>query len=278
MLPSISNNPSIIHTRDIAQICAPLFRNTDIYYFGYFKVFKDQSYCALSSDSSWAEHFYYTQYTGPGYNGKPYQEGFHFGEGLKNIGMTDAALRNMTEGFNLHNVIAFVDKNIDHYNMFMLGTPKLEHSYIDFYLNNIEILKKFFSYFTDKSADIILKASSSRIMIQKKFQESFKITTLENNSPYHFKKRRNLLNQFALKNDNLVINNIHATRVTPQELKCLNFSIRGMPAKTVAAEMGISPRTVETHLENLKIKFNVFSKAELIDKTMSHIFMGWQNP
>ena len=37
-------------------------------------------------------------------------------------------------------------------------------------------------------------------------------------------------------------------------------------------KMGISPHTAEFYLENLKNKFKVFSKSELIDKIMNDIF------
>lgn len=51
-----------------------------------------------------------------------------------------------------------------------------------------------------------------------------------------------------------------------RELECLRHTIRGKTAKQVAVEMKISRRTVEEHLNNIKIKMGVFSKAELIEK------------
>jgi DNA-binding CsgD family transcriptional regulator len=55
-----------------------------------------------------------------------------------------------------------------------------------------------------------------------------------------------------------------------QEIKCLRLLLRGMTMKMIARCLGISPRTVEHYLENIKIKLNVNSKPELIDKMMDY--------
>jgi DNA-binding CsgD family transcriptional regulator len=59
---------------------------------------------------------------------------------------------------------------------------------------------------------------------------------------------------------------INSVYVTNQEKKCIDLAFKGMTAKKSAHELGISFRTVERHFENLKHKFNVKSKSELLEK------------
>lgn len=57
-----------------------------------------------------------------------------------------------------------------------------------------------------------------------------------------------------------------------RETECLRLTIRGKSAKQVAFEMGLSQRTVEQYLENIKKKMNVVSKAALIEKAMEYFY------
>ena len=52
----------------------------------------------------------------------------------------------------------------------------------------------------------------------------------------------------------------------PRECDILHYLPRGKTAKQIALILGISYRTVERHLENIRIKTGVYSKAELIEK------------
>lgn len=52
--------------------------------------------------------------------------------------------------------------------------------------------------------------------------------------------------------------------LTNRELDCLIMLAKGQTAKETARELDISPRTVETHLENIKIKFNARNKTEML--------------
>jgi DNA-binding CsgD family transcriptional regulator len=51
--------------------------------------------------------------------------------------------------------------------------------------------------------------------------------------------------------------------LTPREAECLFGFVKGESAKEMALEMGISPRTVETHILHVKSKYGCFTKQEL---------------
>ena len=60
--------------------------------------------------------------------------------------------------------------------------------------------------------------------------------------------------------------NLHGTKLTNREKECLRLTVNGYSAKAIANRLGISVRTVEDYLKNIKLKFNVYSKQQLIDK------------
>lgn len=59
------------------------------------------------------------------------------------------------------------------------------------------------------------------------------------------------------------INNVYLSK---REIECLYFLARGKTAKMIAKILTLSPRTVEYYIDNIKVKLNVRSKSELIDK------------
>jgi DNA-binding CsgD family transcriptional regulator len=64
---------------------------------------------------------------------------------------------------------------------------------------------------------------------------------------------------------------INKTYLTKREIECLQLTIKGYTAKRIARQLGISHRTVEEYLVNIRIKTGTSSKAELIEMTIDHL-------
>lgn len=60
----------------------------------------------------------------------------------------------------------------------------------------------------------------------------------------------------------------HGVHLTKREKECLALSIKHFTAKQIAQHLGLSYRTVEEYLSNLKRKFGVSTKKELLQKAM----------
>lgn len=74
-----------------------------------------------------------------------------------------------------------------------------------------------------------------------------------------------------ISNKNIFTKKNNQPTLSKQESQCLNLLIRGGTSKTIASKLKISSRTVESYLENVKNKFNVSKKSELIEKALELI-------
>lgn len=57
----------------------------------------------------------------------------------------------------------------------------------------------------------------------------------------------------------------HKVKLTQREIECLNLVAHGSTMKMIARKLDISPRTVEQHLRNIKEKFEVNTKSQLVE-------------
>jgi LuxR family transcriptional regulator of spore coat protein len=53
-------------------------------------------------------------------------------------------------------------------------------------------------------------------------------------------------------------------RLTERERHVLNLVEVGMTAKEIAIQLGIAPRTVEKHIEHIRLKFHAKNRAHMI--------------
>lgn len=56
--------------------------------------------------------------------------------------------------------------------------------------------------------------------------------------------------------------------LSKREIECLRLLLQGKTVKLCAHELRLSPRTVEHYLENIKVKLNVKTRTQLIEKAL----------
>ena len=54
------------------------------------------------------------------------------------------------------------------------------------------------------------------------------------------------------------------TPLPPRELECLHYIMQGYTAKMIARELGLSFRTIESYIRNLKNRLGIATRFELI--------------
>ena len=152
-------------------------------------------------------------------------------------------------------------RGIDH-GMFMIEPHK---NYCDFYgfaarkeniwvqnvyLNKIEMLNKFILDFKEQAALIIKKAESSKLILP--FHND-SVEFMGNRSGIDF-STMNVRKKFV------------DLMLTDRQLKCAYLLTQGHTIKEIAKQIGLSPRTIEDHVNNLKKKLYCRNKSELIIK------------
>lgn len=93
----------------------------------------------------------------------------------------------------------------------------------------------------------------------------FSIVTGKNNLSASLSKLTSLgLLSLPIPNEKASITPKPFSALTKREKECLDLTLNNFTAKEIAKELGLSHRTVEEYLSNLKRKFKVASKHELI--------------
>lgn len=57
-------------------------------------------------------------------------------------------------------------------------------------------------------------------------------------------------------------------QLTSREQECLELTVKGFTAKDIAKKLSISPRTVEEYINQIKLKLDVSTKQQLIQKVL----------
>lgn len=104
-------------------------------------------------------------------------------------------------------------------------------------INNLDLLKQFGRHFCQEHAELIQRADNDRIV------PAWNPCT----------EKQVLPAQFSM---------------TPRERQCADLLLRGHTAKRIGQQLHISPRTVETHINNLKHKMSCRNKSDLIQQLM----------
>lgn len=107
------------------------------------------------------------------------------------------------------------------------------------FLNNYEFIQNFKKYFVEHAEKLIKNAEEVKLILP------------------HRKENK-------LFNIDVSTLAIRTVKLTQQQNNCAIRLLQGKTQKVIAKELGLSPRTVESYLNNLKSKFNVGNTTELI--------------
>lgn len=258
----LNTNNHLLFTskQEIDQISKPLKDHFGITSVIYQKNFNDGSEIRLVNQPLWQEHFFQHElYKISGFEKHPslYQSGFVVWSHMTHHQPILAAARQ----FNIDHGITMINKTHDGVEFYFLGTTPDKPHLTNFFLNNIDLIQRFILYFKEQAAPLITRANTQRIVLPNKYQ-----VVTSNEQAIHMldtEIKKQFLKETKVKKayyDNLVI--------SKREMDCIKLLLQGKTARAIGAELFISPRTVESHLENVKDKLLCRSKSELIAKLL----------
>ncbi len=238
---------------EIRRICQPLFDKLNLAYFNYSRIYPDGSFLGLMSSQEYAQMLIKNLYRAkilspkPRANIKP--------ETVISLWSQRAepwVIKTMSE-LGIYHPIMLSEVRSDFTENFVFASKHNRAITIENYFNNLLVLQRFQDYFRSIADKLIAKAE----------QPANRIFLAEKHHPFDLEDFIEPFNPDAKDTIELHIGtqNIH---LTAKQKECLDYLAKGLSAKEIALRMHISPRTVESHLEHIKMKLNVNFKSELL--------------
>lgn len=237
-LHKIKRHLTITSCQDVESIMMPLLRQHGITFFNFYREYYDGTVIRLSSDAIWAERYFAKGYVNipakvpRAYLTKPFNYFIWLTEDCPAM-LTDSAMN-----FDIANGISLAEKSDHFIEFYGFASTRNNRAIVNFYINNLELLQHYCCYFKQQAACLIAQAERSKIMIIN--------TDAQTNIPV-------------------------LSELSPRQLDCARHLLEGKKYKEIAFALNLSPRTVETHIEHLKLKLACRTQAELAVKLMQVI-------
>lgn len=139
-----------------------------------------------------------------------------------------------------------------------VATKRENEQIVNKYVNNLDIFLRFMLYFKENCSDLINKPDNS-ILLPSNFSAPSVIP--QNN---HDEVFSNFLKKTQIKNYP-IHGESGCTLITRREAEVMFYLSKGKSAKEIAVQLSISPRTVETYLENIKLKLCCNTRSRAIE-------------
>lgn len=260
---------SLFKVNEIADICKPLFDNTEIDYFLYLRIYLDGSRVFLSTHSDFIKWSYKNKYfvTNSIHSIQP---GTHLIKSLPKYvpvsesNRIDAQIAGAYQYFNINFIESGIDlifkNNSKFYEIFEFASSNNKKPLLDFYINNLDVLNHFALYFKDKAKKIIKLAGENRLGVKSK-----PVLLTGRNDKFIEPSKLNFYQATKLKTIPVGYHN-KDIYLSGREIECLVYLIIGHSAKETAKILTVSPKTVEFYIDSAKQKLNCSTKSELIKK------------
>lgn len=224
----------------------------------------------LGSNALWAE-FYFLKLYGLHYKKEVMQEHNHFVNDspieLWFLKESNEFWKDTRDNFNIGNGIT-IEKNGSHYKeLFYFSAHKDNYDINNFYLNNLDLLNKFIFYFKDKASKTINRFESRKMNVPSYYRNL--IQPMQQDKTPTLDGLKEAFNE-ELNIDKYYLGDEFQDRyLTKRELECIKWVAYGRAQVDIAKTLGISQKTVETHISNVKAKLNCFKSAQLVHRLHS---------
>lgn len=255
MNKDIQKHPVFQYAHDISDLCKPL-HTLNITYFCHVQIDNEGNFSGIANNTGFSEHYL---------KNKCYNADIHMAKNklLNNYILWDAlekqgSSKKMDEAawnFGVRHAFTIVEENKLSKNFFHFATNLSSSTINQVYLNNIDLLKHFISYFKDH-------ANKSKQLME---AYDFKFKPDENASSFLLKDFHNeediksiFLNQ--IKNSNSTAGKFmilhkdtqRSITLSPQQAKCFSLLLQGYASKEIAIRLNLSYRTIEHYIVRLR--------------------------
>ncbi len=253
----------------ISNVCHELFKNTPIKYFGYYAFYDDGQTGAYVTDPDITLRLLENNLT-PSYFDlammvKLGMKSVFLSHVLpfpKNIGSIkrekyEEIISHAADRKSYHALVC-IDRFPSYFRHCIFAVDNDDISIFSFYLNSYNCLQNFISYFESLCCDLMSNENSDDRIFLPNYLDS---PDFDENS---LNEKGNIENfNFLLPVTSKFEYDLAA--LTSHENECLGYLSKGYTMKITAKRLGISHRTVEQHLRNIKDKFGLNTKNQLVE-------------
>jgi LuxR family quorum-sensing system transcriptional regulator SolR len=239
---------------EIETLISPLRRH-NINYFTYRKFYMDNSRVFLGTRPDWLNIFLSNKmYLRGNTEAKPqlYKRQAVLWSTLPNQSIFQAA-----RSIGIDHGIYLMYPGIDYCEIFAFATSPNHPGTVNFYLNNLDVLENFTLYFRDQASCLLEESEKHKIFMPyhdkglEVYEKEEMFAFCNPNAPYTLLPKREL-------------------KISQRQKECMYWLLKGATSKEIAAQLGLSFRTVEDYIGFLKQKFQARNKADLLIKLYSY--------
>ena len=251
------------HLKFVEKLWSPLGKNFGINFFGYRRFLPDGSSLGIASQDTWNQ-YYAAHFLGtliPLYEEEIQRVSANKEEVFFRVGKTreNCSYEQALGDQGLWNSFAIYLKNHNHIEGFYFTAEVKTPKDLNVYVNNLDPLKLFATHFSQKMAPLMDTAQKSDLYHPTIAKENY-VQKSSKRTPQSVDDMIQSLNieefQLPVGGENVII--------SLREFQCLFLMSKGQTFKEIGKSLDLSPRTVESYINNLKSKTGTSSKSELI--------------
>ena len=250
----------------VREICDPLFDFFKINFFSHTRAFHDGNFSSLMTSTELTDYYLEKKYPIRFSHGKGFflDNGYYIEEHLEDLPLF--IKQELRDQFNTDHFFYIINKSQKFDDMYVFATAPENKRIINQYINNLDMLKQFVLYYSLRSDALFKKVKpqqhekESFLPLQKSDHSNMIITPIQ--------QKESCLHRLSLKK---IKSSSHLGEFTisPREYECLKYIAKSHTIKETAKILQLSPRTVETYINNLKNKLGCATQRELLRITES---------
>ena len=243
-----TKHPFFTTAAEVKQACSELSKQLQLSYFAYARVY-DDGFAYVLSDRPEVGEFLISKEMQVASSIPHAILKREFFYAVSNEGY----FKEILDYFRLFSCLEYILRKEGCYDVFSIASQSKDHDMINLYLNHLPLLKRFCHDFLKNLERPLILSANNKIFLPEKMRPNF--GGLQENE---LKEKRIDIDTSIIKKYKLSI----------RESEVLSLVAHGYTAKQMACKLNLGQRTIESHLNKLKLKTGCYYKSEFMDKVL----------
>lgn len=243
---------------DIDAILKPLKKH-GVAYLTYFRTYPDNSQICISNSARWLDDYYqlglyetslYQDYC------REYQTGYQLWPPGSDLPVFEVARQGIKSDYG----VTLIKQHREYCEFYFLSGTTNAPEVLNFYINHLDVLERFTLFFQDKAQALLKQAESQRVILP----EHQHLVVEPNTQRMAQTPVDQTRDELKIRHFRVPTGPFKDVKLTGREFECMLLMRQGKTKQEIADTMAISKRTVETHVDHLKVKFGCYRKADVV--------------